>query len=76
MDWSEGATGAGSGSGPRGQMLLRRLGKLRTKRSVSDLAIREPLRDSAAEISGEQWKQRAEGVGGGGVTLLTSRSRN
>lgn len=36
-------------------------GKMRTKRSALDLAIREPLGDSAAEISGEQWRQRAEG---------------
>lgn len=48
-------------------------GKMRTKRSALDLATREPLGDSAAEISGEQWKQKAEGrVGwwGHSVNLL------
>ena len=40
---------------------------MRTKRSALDLATREPLGDSAAEISGEQWKQRAEGRVGWGV---------
>ena len=47
--------------------------EMRTKRSALDLATREPLGDSAAEISGEQWKQRAEGrVGwwGHSVNLL------
>ena len=36
-------------------------GKMRTERSALQLAIREPLGDSAAEISVEGWKQRAEG---------------
>lgn len=44
--------------------------KMRTKRSAFDLAIREPLRDSAAEIS--QGAVEAEGRGRGiGVVGVT-----
>lgn len=55
-----GVTGAGWEWAARSDA-TEKVGKMRTKRSALDLAIREPLRDSAAEISGEQWKQRAEG---------------